>query len=213
MSDGRGDLPPSWHAEERERRVDHMIQTGRIVKVDAQKSRATVMLNGGETKEIPWALARAGKTKKWYAPDEGEMVIVFSPSGSTESAFIWGSIPNDDNKEAGDDAKDDVTEYEDGSKITYDKKNKKYDINLNKDASAVTTIGDFTMTKTKDGAVLKVGDVSIGLHKDNGVSFAFGDQKVNLSKLGLKIDSDTEMSKATNIAKLAARGTVLPGVG
>lgn len=75
-------------------RLDNMIREGRVTKVDPQKARAEVDMNGLASDELPWA-QRNGSIRDWDPPAVGERVVVLSPTGDPGLGIVFPGGPSD----------------------------------------------------------------------------------------------------------------------
>src|SRR5262249_13322670 len=105
-----------------DRRLANMIRIGAVTEVDLDAKRAKIDIGDDDpTDWIPWAVPKAGKDRDWHAPDVGEQVIVFSPSGEFGQGVIWGSIYQDDFPANGNEQTATRTTFDDGSVVEYDR--------------------------------------------------------------------------------------------
>lgn len=208
---GRDDLPADYHHEERERRLDHMIQIATVKKIDAKKGVVQVAWNGDDKQLSGWlpvGMLRAGKNKHFHMYEEDEQVIIFAPSGELAQAVVWGAVSSDKNKELSDDAKDGVFQYEDGTRIEYDRKAHKFHGKFNDDAEVKTTVGKTTLTKTKKKITADIeGKSTLNMTKDtikgnvgDKVSFEMLKDKITALAEGvtMKLFKDTANLKVGN---------------
>lgn len=138
-----------------ERRMANMIRAGKVTEVDLDAKRAKVDLGDDDpTDWLPWCVAKAGKDRRWQAPDVGEQVVVFSPGGEFGQGFIGGSLFQDDFPANGDEATASRTTFDDGSVIEYDRESHALNLSLHDDAVLTITIAGMTIQVTKDLAKL-----------------------------------------------------------
>ncbi|WP_417329570.1 phage baseplate assembly protein V [Halomonas cupida] len=80
---------------ELQRLIHNLIRLGTIAEVD--HARARVRVQSGEllTNWLPWVEARAGATRDWDPPTEGEQVAVFSPGGDPAAGFVITGLFSD----------------------------------------------------------------------------------------------------------------------
>lgn len=83
-------------------RVENMLRVGRVFEADYLVGKLRVRVgNPGEhpieTDWIPWTTGRAGNTatgnRFWVAPEVGDQVVICSPSGNMEQAFVMCALP------------------------------------------------------------------------------------------------------------------------
>lgn len=77
------------------RLIHNLIRLGTIAEVD--HARARVRVQSGEllTNWLPWIEARAGATRDWDPPTQGEQVVVFSPGGDPAAGFVISGLFSD----------------------------------------------------------------------------------------------------------------------
>ncbi len=74
------------------RRLANLIRLGVIDRVDHASARVRVKIGDLLTAWLPWATIKAGKDSAWWAPEKGEQVLVFSPSGDLAQGVVLGAI-------------------------------------------------------------------------------------------------------------------------
>lgn len=92
------------HAIDQTRRMANMLRIGTIEKLDEANAQIRVRWTDDDeipderplTDWIPWRTCRAGPDREWWAPEPGEQVMVFSPSGELNQAVVLGSIYQND---------------------------------------------------------------------------------------------------------------------
>ena len=69
---------------EASRRIANVIRYGVVKETDYEKALIRVELQDGEllTDWIPWVTLRAGNDKFWWAPEEGEVMLLLARSYS-----------------------------------------------------------------------------------------------------------------------------------
>jgi phage baseplate assembly protein V len=105
------------------RKTAAMIRWGTVTGInlsDPTAPRVTCSAGGLDTPEIPWVAVRAGNTKRWSAPTVGEQVIVFAPGGETATGFALAGFYSSDNPAPSSSPDVDMTQFPDGSTVTYD---------------------------------------------------------------------------------------------
>ncbi|MCY1672124.1 phage baseplate assembly protein V [Novosphingobium sp. SL115] len=107
-----------------------LIRLGRVSEVTFNPPRCRVRFSdpddddddagdGGESPPIRWLAARAGKTKDWSPPSLGEEAVLLCPDGQIGNGVALVGLFNDENPPPGN-SPTEVTEYEDGARVTYD---------------------------------------------------------------------------------------------
>ncbi|MGE8568004.1 MAG: phage baseplate assembly protein V [Achromobacter sp.] len=104
------------------RLISNLIRIGTVFAVDLSVRPAKVRVASGdlETNWLPWLELRAGKTRTWNPPTEGEQVIVFCPDGEPAGGVVLAGLNSDGVPAPSDSEAEHVTEYPDGARITYD---------------------------------------------------------------------------------------------
>lgn len=94
----RFDNDLAFRVAELERKSSNYIRPGRIAEVDTERARVkvqwAVQTDGDPAVSpwLPWVAVRAGTTLVWSAPSLGEQVLMLSPSGELEQAFVLPGI-------------------------------------------------------------------------------------------------------------------------
>jgi phage baseplate assembly protein V len=102
-----------------------LIRLGTIVSVTFDPPRCVVRYGDPDTDEdcetppIRWLAGRAGKTRNWSPPSEGEEVVLLCPDGQIGNAVAILGLNNDNTPPPGKTLAE-VLEYEDGARIGYD---------------------------------------------------------------------------------------------
>jgi phage baseplate assembly protein V len=122
------------------RRVSNSVVVGVVSKVDHQKGRYRVKAGELESDWIPMATPRAGKTSIYSSFEEGEQVVLASPSGDLSQAVILGAVATG-TTQAGDKGNLHRIKYPDGTVITYDHEAKKYTMDVAEGGSFALNIG------------------------------------------------------------------------
>lgn len=106
---------------ELDRRLANLLRYGTIAQLDEARARATVDLGDITTEWLPWFALRAGADTAWWAPEPGEQVMVFSPSGELAMGTILPGIYSDAHPANGDRKTLQRTTYADGTVVQYDR--------------------------------------------------------------------------------------------
>ncbi len=106
-----------------ERRTANMIRFGTIAEVKlTNPPRVKVKSGNITTRWLPWAGGRAGAGKRrWDAPEVGEQALLLCASGDMRQALVIPGIYQSSFAAPSDDGNLDLTEYGDGTKISYDR--------------------------------------------------------------------------------------------
>lgn len=172
----RDDLPAEF---------EEMVRFGTVKSVDHATGRVVVQVGDLETDEIQWLERRAGSTRTWSPPSEGEQVVLLAPSGEIAGAIALGGLAQDTHPNVGDSTRE-LTQYADGAVVAYDPEAHQLDVELPADATIVikstggvtidassgglTIKGDVTVDgKLEATGDVKAGDISLQGHKHGGV--------------------------------------------
>ncbi|EFH3627246.1 phage baseplate assembly protein V, partial [Escherichia coli] len=83
--------------QELARALRNMIRTGIIVETDLNAGRCRVQTGGMCTDWLQWLTHRAGRSRTWWAPSEGEQVLILAVGGELDTAFVLPGIYSGDN--------------------------------------------------------------------------------------------------------------------
>ncbi len=165
------------------RRLDNMIRLGTIARVDHAKALCRVQSGAILTGWLPWLSLRAGTTKRWNPPSNGEQCIVYSPSGELAQGIALVGIYSSNNPAPGNVANLDRTTYPDGAVIEYDAAAHKLRAQLPGGGQAeliadggITIVGDITLTGTLTASVdVIAAGISLVHHVHGGVMAGLAD--------------------------------------
>lgn len=118
------DLSEMW------RKLAAIIRFGTIADVDVANARVTCNVGGLTTDWLPWHAGRAGTTRRWSAPTQGEQVIVFAPGGDTTLGFVMPGFYQDNHPAPSSSADVDMTQFPDGSTVQYDSASNTLTVNV-----------------------------------------------------------------------------------
>lgn len=177
-----------------DRRLANLLRYGVIAELDenhADGPRATVDLDDGNiTDWLPWFAMRAGEDRSWWAPEPGEQVMVFSPSGELSQGTIMPGIYC--NKYVANGASKDVrrTTYKDGTVVEYDRAAHQLLVDASaSNGAVVVNVGTGTVTVNCSTATVNATD-----------SVQLATPLVHCTQK-LRVDGDTELG-----GKLAVTG-------
>ena len=103
------------------RRIESIIRFGLIAEVDHAQAKARVKCGEILTDFLPFITFRAGTTKTWSPPTQGEQCVILSASGElTTACIITGLYTQNSPSHSADEH---VIEFADGAKITYNQAN------------------------------------------------------------------------------------------
>lgn len=123
---------------EASRRIANVIRYGIVKETDYEKALIRVELQDGEllTDWIPWITLRAGNDKFWWAPEEGEVMLLLAPSGELANAVALPAAFSNQNQNAAEPTVQRQT-FEDGTVIEYDRAAHRYTIDATASQSEV----------------------------------------------------------------------------
>lgn len=163
------------------RRIESIIRFGLIAEVDHAQAKARVKCGEILTDFLPFITFRAGTTKTWSPPTQGEQCVILAASGElTTACIITGLYTQNSPSHSADEH---VIEFADGAKITYNQANGdlvvtgiktaniKAENQINIDCNTVNIKGNVNI----DGEVTSTGDMIAGSisqmkHKHKDVS-------------------------------------------
>lgn len=102
------------------RRVSAMIREGTVIE---RRADGMVRVETGDltTDWLPTVFGRAGDDKVWWPLDQGEQVLVLSPSGDSRNGVVIGSTYSDSKAEPSENLDRMVITFRDGTVILYDR--------------------------------------------------------------------------------------------
>jgi len=78
------------------RLLRNLIRIGTVNTVNLDRGLCRVDTGGNRTDWINWVSLRAGRTRMWWAPSEGEQVLILALGGELDTAFVLPGIFSDD---------------------------------------------------------------------------------------------------------------------
>ena len=106
--------------QELARALRNMIRTGIIVETDLNAGRCRVQTGGMCTDWLQWLTHRAGRSRTWWAPSEGEQVRILAVGGELDTAFVLPGIYSGDNPAPSASADALYIRFPDGAVIEYE---------------------------------------------------------------------------------------------
>ena len=112
-------------AEDIQPDVAEIVRIGSVLSVDLAEARVIVRYGDpdddapAETPPIRWLCGRAGLTRTWSPPSEGEQVLLLSPDGQFANAIALAGIVQDAFPPAGS-SSEELIEFADGARVSYD---------------------------------------------------------------------------------------------
>ncbi len=77
------------------RLLRNLIRIGTVDAVDRERGLCRVNTGGNLTDWLHWMTCRAGRARMWWAPSEGEQVLVLALGGELDTAFVLPGIFSD----------------------------------------------------------------------------------------------------------------------
>ncbi|WP_252275479.1 phage baseplate assembly protein V [Pseudomonas subflava] len=142
------------------RLIQNLIRLGTIAEVDVAAARVRVESGNLTTAWLPWLALRAGTSKEWDPPTEGEQVLLLSPSGLLTQGVALVGLFSEANPANGDREGLHRRTYPDGAVIEYDSIAKHLRATLPGSAE-VTAAGDISLTSGGKIKIAATGDVFI----------------------------------------------------
>jgi len=161
-------MSASFTIAELERRLLNMIRFGMITSVDLNSATCRVKLDDTHTTgDLPWSVQRAGNVRTWSPLSVGEQVMIISPAGDLTQGVVVPSLYQNAHPAPSNKANEHITDYGDGTVITYDTTAHKLRIDC---ASTVEVIAPKVDLGGVGGAkVARVGDwVAVGAGSSAG---------------------------------------------
>ncbi|MET1510534.1 phage baseplate assembly protein V [Yersinia enterocolitica] len=78
------------------RLLRNLIRIGTVAEVDLDQALCRVATGDNITGWLNWLTLRAGQSRSWWAPSEGEQVLILSLGGELDTAFVLPGIFSDD---------------------------------------------------------------------------------------------------------------------
>ncbi|MCM7688187.1 phage baseplate assembly protein V [Enterobacter asburiae] len=78
------------------RAIRNLIRIGVVTDVDLNRGLCRVQTGGMKTTWLNWLTCRAGRSRVWWAPSEGEQVLLLAIGGELDTAFVLPGIFSDD---------------------------------------------------------------------------------------------------------------------
>lgn len=142
-----------------------LIRLGTVIEIDPAQALCRVLYGDPDDEEpaetgwIRWLAGRAGETRTWSPPSEGEQVLLLCPDGQLGAAVALPGIVQDDFPPPGSDLTE-VIEWSDGARISYDPEESELRAELPAGAT-VTVIAPGGVTVTAEEGITLQGDVTI----------------------------------------------------
>ena len=142
------------------RLIENLVRLGTIAEVDVAKARVRVKSGDITTAWLPWMALRAGTSKEWDPPTEGEQVLLFSPSGQLTQGVALVGLFSEANPANGNVANLHRRTYPDGAVIEYDSAAKHLRATLPGTAEVIAE-GDINLNSGGNIQITAAGNVAI----------------------------------------------------
>jgi len=152
-------LEHNFAIAELNRKLANIIRIGLIKEVDYEKARVRVQVGEFLTDWVPWITSKAGRDRSWFSPDIDEQVMVLSPFGELSLGVVLAGIYQQ--KYPAPESKKEVDSFlfEDGTKISYDKKNHHLEVSV---VDKITfRVGESSVKITKGGIKLSAKRIDL----------------------------------------------------
>lgn len=149
---------------ELERIVANMTRPGVIVATNyANPPKVQVKVGDNTTGWLPWAGSRAAPSgnQSWEPPEEGEQVLVLSPSGDYAQGYVVPGIYQNSALPFSSNPDVSGTKYKDGALITYDRAAHALAATIPAEGNATVTISGVTFTVTDSGVEISGGNLTV----------------------------------------------------
>lgn len=107
--------------EDLKRMLESLLMIGTIAELDEEKARVRVDCGALQTNWLPWLTRRAGNDRDWWAPEQGEQVMVLSPGGDPEQGVVLPAIYRSAHPAPADSKNVYRKAFSDGTVIEYDR--------------------------------------------------------------------------------------------
>ena len=141
-----------FNISELNRRLANLIRLGSIVKADYTNARLKIKSGSLLSGWLPWISVRAGNDRSWWAPETGEQVLIFSPSGDLAQGVVLPGIYQNAYPAPAKNPDHNQITYSDGAIFNYDRHRHHWNIHLPAGA---------TITLVAAGGVSIIGDVEV----------------------------------------------------
>lgn len=110
------------------RLTENVVRIGTVISVDHANATCRVMSGELTTNNLAWLSLRAGTTKQWSPPTEGEQCLLLSPSGETANGIVLVGLFSVANQAPSNNPDEIVTTMPDGASFVYNHKTSKLTI-------------------------------------------------------------------------------------
>lgn len=152
-----------------EEKVSKLFQLAKVKTVDGDNATVVCILadDKSETAPLPWMVRHAGKTIEWWAPEEGEQVLVMNLTGILDISIVLPALYSTAFPAPESDLDIRKLILSDGTSVEHNSKAKTLAIDTNADvtidakSATVNSQGDVTVDAKANATVKAIGDVAI----------------------------------------------------
>lgn len=137
-----------------------LFRFGRVAEVDLAAARCRVDVGDCESGWIRWSEFRAGATRSWSPPTEGEQVLVMAPEGELEAAIAVRGFVSDNFPAPGNSLRE-LIQFQDDAVVAYDPEDHVLDVALPAGARVNIIAAGGVTIEAADGGVAIKGDVTV----------------------------------------------------
>jgi phage baseplate assembly protein V len=101
------------------RRLESLIRFGTIAAVQMEPPRVRMHSGALTSTWLPWLSFRAGTTRTWCPPTDGEQCVLLSPSGETTTGLVLVGLFSDHHPAPSSSPEEHLTVYPDGARVLY----------------------------------------------------------------------------------------------
>lgn len=102
------------------RLIGNLMRLGTIESLDLAQATGRVRVGELVTDDLPLVAPRAGAVRIWSPPSIGEQVLLLCPEGDIQAGVILGALFCDAHAAPADDTRF-VIDFDDGTRLTYDR--------------------------------------------------------------------------------------------
>ncbi len=127
------------------RLIGNLMRLGTIESLDLAQATGRVRVGDLLTDDLPLVAPRAGAVRIWSPPSVGEQVLLLCPEGDVQAGVILGGIFCDAHPAPASDTRF-LIDFDDGTRITYDRQAHRLTVALGGNGTAeITAPGGLTL--------------------------------------------------------------------
>ncbi|NEV49597.1 phage baseplate assembly protein V [Wolbachia pipientis] len=152
-------LDHNFAIAELNRKLANIIRIGIAKEIDYKKARVRVKVGEFLTDWLSWIASKAGRDRSWFPPNIDEQIVIFSPLGELSLGVVLAGVYQQ--KYPAPESKKEVDSFlfEDGTKISYDKKNHHLEVSV---VDKITfRVGESSVKITKGGIKLSAKRIDL----------------------------------------------------